>query len=762
MHHTHMDTLFIDRSSLFSQRLRKILRKALNVCEQQFETKNLIQTAIVPKIVESLGFVYPELEKHAQSISEIINHERELMQVAVENNRINFELLQIPATSSIKEDDTVDFSNFAIAYRDVQKLMNSNKKLKSLPVEFVYNKLYIAGLSEDLIRKIADENELAVDMAEFEIYKNQKKLEAKSQHQLDASPLLNNVIESNVPPTNYHPSYDYDFDNASRQYVVRPLEAKVLAVEYNKDDGSHHIILDRTNFYHTAGGQDSDIGRMTSHDGGTFNVEEVTIHRGYVMHTGRFPNGTKPFQLNEPVHLAVDSWHRTHLSQHHTSMHLLQAALKKVTNRIVFQESSHVSASNLKCELGAIGKRISLSQLESVEELIRNVIRSNVPIETDHVSAHELYAINNLTTLPGATYPDENIRVLRVRDTANGFESIEPCCGTHATNTSELDDFCFTAMKVANSSSYHITAVAGRLVDAFKRREKEFLQQYAAFKEKLSANDDDNRSIKEWDTLDTEANALKRQILSGLLPYITSGRILSEMETLEKTIRTGKRATIRQQMVSEIEDALTRRNKFLIHVLETKEPLEPMLLAEAEQMCYDLPVILLNVSDNRIVNGRASVPLKYLERQDKKFDAKNWLRELVRPYKIKCSSKHKNGSSQSTLNEIRDHSLEPERFEKLLQQAAASAERAFGKSILADEKNRLVHTYNVKKQIQEIRDRVRKAKTLDDMINVATMTTALRNEIKVSLYSYELKSSSMAELAEMNDRIVDAQHEIEK
>lgn len=740
-----------------SNRLRKIMRKTLNVCEQKFQTKNLIQTAIVPRIVESLGYVYPELEKHSKSICDIFQYEDECHKAAVETNRKNFKLLKISPTSNIKEDDIIEFSNFSLAFRDVDERIKSDKKLKTLPVEFVFHKLYLTyGLNEELIQKLAAEKKLNVDMEEFEIYKTMKKQEAKSQHQMDENILFEKIISANLPPTAYQHMYEYVFDNESRAFAVRPLTATVAIVEYNAKDDLFHVVLDRTNFYHTAGGQDSDIGQLITEDG-VFDVQSVTIHKGYVVHTGRFLNAAKPFQPNEQVNAVVNASHRTHLSQHHSCAHLLQAALKKVTNRIVFQESSHVSAANLKCQYGVIGNRISLEQLENIEQLVCRVIQSKIPMDIQHLAAHELYAVNNLTTVPGATYPDDGIRVLHIKDDANEFESIEPCCGTHAGNTGQLEDFCFTSLKVNNSSSHDIRAIAGRLVEPIKLKGKECRQNFEKLKKKF---DCDKKDVDELEAMESEASQIKRQLSDGPLPYITSARILTEMKIFDKQIRTAKRAQIRQSMVSELVDLLATRTQFLVHALETKAPLDSLLFVEAEQMCNDLPVILLNVSNNRIVQGRASIPLKYT---DGKFNAKHWLDELARSLNIKCSAaKNNNLFTQSTLNKIPDQCIEPLQLEEAVERTKDLAAKMFGQPVSADDNNRRNESLQLKQSLQAIRSKLKNADGLNDVLDIMATVTNLRNEIKVGSYSYEVRSACQAELAEINDQIIDTRHEIEK
>ncbi|KAJ6633275.1 Alanine--tRNA ligase, mitochondrial [Pseudolycoriella hygida] len=738
------------------------MRRTLNECETIFQKKNIIQTTIVPKIVESLGSVYPELETQSKNICDIFTFEDESHKSLIENNRKNFKSLNISTTSNLKEDDVIEFSQFPLAYRDVERLTELNRFMKSLPIEFVFNKLHLAyGLNEDLIQKLAAEKKLNVNMEEFEAYKKTKQEETKSQHQIEESSVIAKASAANLPPTVYRHMYDYAFDKKSRQFLVKPLKAKVFIVDYNAKDDFYHIVLDKTNFYHTAGGQDSDIGQIVGDDG-AFEVKNVTIHNGFVVHTGRFVNEAKPFQSNEEVTLTVNPSHRTNLSQHHTAMHLLQAAMKKVTNRIVFQQSSHVSAANLKCEFGVIGKRIRLEQLEQIERLIQKVIQSAIPIDVQFLSAHDLYALNNLTTVPGATYPENDIRILRIKDEVNEFESIEPCCGTHAKNTSELEDFCFTYIKVNNSASYDITAVAGRLAESIKQNGKHFLQTYEMFKNKVYLDNDEDGCV----ALETEASQIKRQLADSPIPYITSSTITSEMETLDKHILAAKRKLIRQALISEMLSVLTARKQkddpFVIHVIRTKAPLEKMILAEAEQMCNDLPVILINVSNNQIIQGRASIPLKYT---DKKFDAKDWLNEVVRPFHIKCSkSKTKANFNQSSFEEFPDQStalVDPSDLEKILRRAEDIAYKMFAKKYSADEDCRVVQSFQLKKNIQDIHSKVNAAKTLTELLGITSFVMNLRNEIKYGLYPYELKSTCFDEIQEINYRLTDARFKIE-
>lgn len=49
----------------------------------------------------------------------------------------------------------------------------------------------------------------------------------------------------------------------------------------------------------------------------------------------------------------------------------MQAAIRHVTTKIIYQKSSHVSAENLKFDMGIMGDRLTSAEVAEIEELIR-------------------------------------------------------------------------------------------------------------------------------------------------------------------------------------------------------------------------------------------------------------------------------------------------------------------------------------------------------------------------------------------------------
>lgn len=84
--------------------------------------------------------------------------------------------------------------------------------------------------------------------------------------------------------------------------VLGNTSAKVVAVYHNKQflpsthnipvDSPFGILLDRTSFYAEAGGQEHDTGSIVVDGESEFEVTDVQVYNGYVLHVGRLKYGT--------------------------------------------------------------------------------------------------------------------------------------------------------------------------------------------------------------------------------------------------------------------------------------------------------------------------------------------------------------------------------------------------------------------------------------------------------------------------------------
>ena len=89
------------------------------------------------------------------------------------------------------------------------------------------------------------------------------------------------------------------------------------------------------------------------------------------------------------------------------------------------------------------------------------VIASATPVNVEICTAADILKQNDVTMVPGEIYPEIGLRLITVNCDNLDLLSKELCCGTHITNTQELEYFCITNLKQTNRARYAFTAVAG-------------------------------------------------------------------------------------------------------------------------------------------------------------------------------------------------------------------------------------------------------------------------------------------------------------
>jgi alanyl-tRNA synthetase len=152
----------------------------------------------------------------------------------------------------------------------------------------------------------------------------------------------------------------------------------------------------------------------------------------------------------------VDYQHRSFVAPNHTMTHSLNFALRKVllgdnceisAKGSVDQKGSLVDADKLRFDFGW-GTALSTEELQAVEGLVNEVIKSELQVYAENVPLAAAKGICSLRSVFGERYPDP-VRVLSVGvdvqeliknpDNSEWLKySVEFCGGTHLSNTKEV------------------------------------------------------------------------------------------------------------------------------------------------------------------------------------------------------------------------------------------------------------------------------------------------------------------------------------
>ena len=205
---------------------------------------------------------------------------------------------------------------------------------------------------------------------------------------------------------------------------LRTCEAKVEDV--NERGG---IVLDRTVFYATGGGQPGDTGHLELADGTQIEIA-ATVYDGDKMSIVHVPSEGQP--LPEPgtdVVAHVDWGRRYKLMRVHTALHLLSVALPfPVTGGQIGDMEGR-----LDFDMGdeTIDK-------DALHQTLNELASGDHEVTTEWITDEELDANPALVKTMSVKPPRGSGRVRLVRIGTD--VDLQPCGGTHVSRTSEIGE----------------------------------------------------------------------------------------------------------------------------------------------------------------------------------------------------------------------------------------------------------------------------------------------------------------------------------
>lgn len=214
------------------------------------------------------------------------------------------------------------------------------------------------------------------------------------------------------------------------------------------------IILDRTCFYAESGGQECDTGNIVIDGITDFEVTNVQVYNGYVLHTGHLKYGqievsdevissydevSKIFYLLTCNFMFWSQLRRWPLRNNHTATHILNYSLREILGDHIDQKGSLVAPTKLRFDFSHKAP-IGIPELAQIQNLSVEWIKRNVKVFGRDLDLATAQKIPGLRAVFGESYPDP-VRVVtlghNIDDIAADIEnprwrqtSVEFCGGT--------------------------------------------------------------------------------------------------------------------------------------------------------------------------------------------------------------------------------------------------------------------------------------------------------------------------------------------
>lgn len=205
---------------------------------------------------------------------------------------------------------------------------------------------------------------------------------------------------------------------------LKEFDATILEVQGNE------IILDRTAFYPTGGGQPNDTGTLEI-DGLQYKVVDVKKNDGDVIHV---LEDSRDAKKGAKVHGKID-WDRryTHM-RYHTAIHVLDGVVTKNYN-----EEGMLTGGQIYLDRARVDFDMQNFNRDLVEKIIdeaNKFIAEGHGVHAKEISGKEASSIPNLARTGPGRELISNLDVVRLI----GIDSLDEQSdgGTHVSNTSEV------------------------------------------------------------------------------------------------------------------------------------------------------------------------------------------------------------------------------------------------------------------------------------------------------------------------------------
>ena len=448
--------------------LRRLMRRA---CRhgRLLGIRGVFLSDVMAVVAKENATAYPELTEKLDYVQKIVRIEEERFNATVESGMNLLDALMAEAKANGKTE---------LGGADVFKLSDTY------------------GFPLDLTREIAEENGLGIDEKGFE-----ENLLAQKQRARAARGNISGWDDS------MKSLVDTSVKTEFTGYTETVTTGKIVAIidgdtdELTEITGENAVIItDRTPFYGEGGGQVGDIGTIES-ENGKATVTDTKKNDGVYMHICKIESGS--LSVGDTVTLKIDGARRAAIARNHSSVHLLDAALREVLGTHIRQAGSYVDQNEARFDFTHFSS-VTPEELSRVELLVNEKILEGIAVstfETDIESAKASGAI----ALFGEKY-GKTVRVVKMGDF-----SAELCGGTHVDNTAKIGMFKITSEASVAAGTRRITAVTGLGAYAYMTRNEALIN--SAMKALKAGTPAD--IIGKINTLSDDLKATKKELESA-------------------------------------------------------------------------------------------------------------------------------------------------------------------------------------------------------------------------------------------------------
>ena len=343
------------------------------------------------------------------------------------------------------------------------QLRNLNKSSQSIDDEILFTLNDSHGIPPDMVISLAKESGwnhvklrigFSAEMAERHALMAKKAASAVIVKELVDAP-------KSLPITK---SLYYE-DVQQREFDASVLFCGSLNGDDLPEGASHGIILDRTCFYPEGGGQEGDYGSLST-DSNLRNVLDTRTSGSHIVH---LVDGA--FEVGDLVHGSLDWDRRKQLMDHHTSVHIVGGAARRILGPHIYQAGANKSVESARLDITHF-KRLTREDLDAIESMANEIIGQVQRTDKTELNRKDADKKYGFDLYQGGAPKGDSIRVLRISD-----HDVQACGGTHHDEPGQIGSIRVIRSTAVQDGVERLHIVAGQAALNYAREQDELLRR---------------------------------------------------------------------------------------------------------------------------------------------------------------------------------------------------------------------------------------------------------------------------------------------
>lgn len=461
--------------------LRVILRRAFSFIEKY--KWDIEMAKLIEMHAQYLKPQYPELVENTDEIAQILEVERKKYKETLKR------------TKGI-----------------VKQLISSGKEINDDKLIELYDS---SGINPDQIKDAAKE-----EGREVKVPDNFYALVAERHEQVEQK--VQSTRKEKYDVEGVAPTKALYYDD----YEHVEFEANVLKIIDNK------VLLDKTYFFATSGGQEHDTGHINGEE-----VIDVIRQGNHILHIMK----NKPkFKQGDKIEGKIDFARRKQLTQHHTATHILNAVSRRNLGTHAWQSGTGKFVDKARLDMTHY-EILDDKQMKEFEKQANEIVEEDAKVNTRFEPRTEAEQKYGFSLYQGGIVPGKKLRLVEIVG-----HDIEACGGTHVHHTKEVGKIKLINCKKVQDGLVRLEYVAGEALNRINESKNKLASELAKVLE-CEENQIPSRSTELFDKW-KKAVKKKKKLDSYELTSINtfSGDVIKEASKIfntqpEHLVKTAKR-----------------------------------------------------------------------------------------------------------------------------------------------------------------------------------------------------------------------------